>query len=286
MKRGRGVCVAAALFASAVTGASFAEAQSEQNSAQDWFQRPEASELLRDRASDMRNPAGERESARRSRQGKVERETASALWEKAPSWADLIAANPTAGGARPVAGRVGLRCRMEETGLLEACQVIEAQPKGRRFDAAARRLAQSFEIVNDAAYRRQAAGAYLNLTIAFPDPAQPIGPRRLAKPVWKRLISPKLVLNLFPAAAHKAGVGAGRGTLECVAAEDGALDQCRIVAEAPAGLGFGATALSIARAMQLNPWTAQGEPVGGALVSLPILLKLPEGERPATPAAQ
>ena len=93
-------------------------------------------------------------------------------------------------------------------------------------------------------------------------------------------------MSLFPEQAFKAGLRSGRSTVECAAKDSGALDQCRIVVEEPAGMGFGAAALAVSTAMRLNPWNEQAGPVGGALVRLPIVVKLPEGEGLATGAVQ
>jgi hypothetical protein len=51
--------------------------------------------------------------------------------------------------------------------------------------------------------------------------------------------------------------------------------------KAPPGLGFGETALAIARIMRMNPWTKQGIPVDGARVDVPIRLNLDAAEAAA-----
>ena len=47
---------------------------------------------------------------------------------------------------------------------------------------------------------------------------------------------------------------------------------CKVIAEAPAGAGFGAAALPLAAAVGINPWTAEGRPVEGghARFALPL----------------
>jgi hypothetical protein len=49
-------------------------------------------------------------------------------------------------------------------------------------------------------------------------------------------------------------------------------------------MGFGAAALEIAAVVAMNPWTAQGDPVDGARIRLPLRLELPkEAPTPAKP---
>jgi protein TonB len=70
--------------------------------------------------------------------------------------------------------------------------------------------------------------------------------------------------------------------VDCTVVHDGSLNDCAVASEDPAGLGFGDAALQIAAVMGMNPWTAQGTPVEGARIRLPIRLVLPQ----ATPTAK
>lgn len=221
----------------------------------------------------------------RGSRGTLRRIASTAYWEKAPTWADVIAANPTSGSAYPVAGHVGLRCRVNAQGKLSLCQVVNAVPKGRQFEVAAKTLAETFELANNEAYRKGMDGVLLNLAVGFPDPTLAAASRQIAKPEWKSVVTPEAVTSVFPEQALKAGLKSGRGTLDCVAKDSGALDQCKVFSEEPAGMGFGAAALAISTAMQLNPWNEQTGPVGGALVRLPIVVKVPDAA-PAAGAAQ
>ncbi len=72
----------------------------------------------------------------------------------------------------------------------------------------------------------------------------------------------------------------------CTVRHDGGLTACEVVSEQPAGLGFGDAALIVAGVMEMNPWTAQGTPVDGARIKLPVRLELPaDTPAAATPAA-
>jgi TonB family protein len=234
----------------------------------------------------FQKPEQEAGSLIRGARGTLTRIAPTAYWEKAPTWNELVAANPTAGSAKPLAGHVGLRCRINARGTLSFCVVVNAAPKGRQFEVAAKALAEKFELANNEAYRKGMENVLVTLAIAFPEPAQTAAPRQLVNPEWKSVVTPETVTSVFPPQALSAGLKSGRGTLDCVAKDSGALDQCKIVSEEPAGMGFGAAALSIATVMQLNPWNAQSGPVGGARVRLPIVVKLPDGEAPAAPPAR
>lgn len=229
----------------------------------------------------FQKPEQEAGSLIRGSRGSVNRIASTAYWEKAPTWSELVAANPTAGSASPVAGHVGLRCRINAKGMLTVCVVVNAVPKGRQFEVAAKALAEKFELADNEAYRKGMDGVLLNLVVAFPDPSLAAAPRQILKPEWKGVVTAEAVTSVFPDQALKAGLRSGRGTLDCVAKDSGALDQCKVVGEEPAGMGFGAAALAISTAMQLNPWNEQSGPVGGALVRLPIVVKLPDGAAPA-----
>jgi TonB family protein len=115
----------------------------------------------------------------------------------------------------------------------------------------------------------------------FQDPTRPASPIEVYAPVWLRTMAPGDAAKLFPAAAAKAGLKQGRAMLACTVAHDGALTNCGVISEEPANLGFGDAALKIAAVTAMNPWTAQGTPVDGAKVRLPIRLVAPDDAPPA-----
>jgi protein TonB len=102
-------------------------------------------------------------------------------------------------------------------------------------------------------------------------------------PLWLRTVDPNFVVRLFPKAAAEAGLKTGMAVVHCTVAHDGSLKDCAVDKEDPPGLGFGEAALLVAGVTAMNPWTAQGEPVDGAHVSIPIRLKLPD-DAPAAAA--
>ena len=78
----------------------------------------------------------------------------------------------------------------------------------------------------------------------------------------------------FPAAASRAHLS-GRAKLECVVNAEGLLENCKVLAEAPAGYGFGYTALTMVGQFRMRPKTRDGQPVGGAIVVIPLDFQYP-----------
>ena len=62
----------------------------------------------------------------------------------------------------------------------------------------------------------------------------------------------------------------GGAVIDCRIVAEGRLDGCVAQSEAPADLGFGEAASKVARAMQANLWTREGDPTVGARVRLPM----------------
>ncbi|MCI3135574.1 energy transducer TonB family protein [Phenylobacterium aquaticum] len=73
----------------------------------------------------------------------------------------------------------------------------------------------------------------------------------------------------------------GYATISCLVDAGGALTDCAVVDEGPAGLGFGAAAVSLSSSFHMRPKTVDGAPVAGGDVRIPIRFALP---KPAVPA--
>ena len=52
------------------------------------------------------------------------------------------------------------------------------------------------------------------------------------------------------------------------------MEDCKVTSETPTGYGFGAAALKLAGSFKMKPETRDGEPVAGALVTIPMPFKL------------
>lgn len=91
----------------------------------------------------------------------------------------------------------------------------------------------------------------------------------ITNPDWRRRPSGDDLLAVFPRTALSHGRN-GRATITCTVTVDGALSGCFVVSEAPAGEGFGAAALALVPQFQMRPQLVDGQPVGGASVTIPI----------------
>jgi protein TonB len=78
-------------------------------------------------------------------------------------------------------------------------------------------------------------------------------------PVWLHRPTPADVARFYPPRAI-ARNREGTASLDCLVGADGRL-ACTVVAEDPLGWGFGAAALQLARAYQMQPATRDGVPV-------------------------
>jgi hypothetical protein len=69
-------------------------------------------------------------------------------------------------------------------------------------------------------------------------------------------------------------VTSGHGAAKCVVGPDGTLSDCAPAEGDPDGLGFSEAAVKLAETMRMNPWTADGSPVDGAVVRVGVRLDL------------
>ena len=197
-----------------------------------------------------------------------------APWVATPTLAIMSAAYPKEAVGKVGSGHVVLRCDLGQSGRLEDCQTVSETPKGYGFAWAAKGVAKDFRVVDDPEIARQAGKLKIDVPLDFRDPTQASPPVEVYDPVWLRTMPPEDAAKLFPAAA--AGLKQGRATLSCAVAHDGSLNTCSVDSEDPTGMGFGEAALKIAAVTAMNPWTAQGTPVEGARIRLPIRLVAPD----------
>jgi TonB family protein len=205
-----------------------------------------------------------------------------APWGAVPTAYQVASAFPKGAIGKLPSGHVVLRCSMQRTGALQDCDTIQEEPEGHGFAQAAHGLTRDFKVILDPKVDKL-TDIRVDVPFDFRDPSQPGPPLEIYDPIWLQRISPDGVVKLFPEAAAKAGLRQGRATVDCSVAHDGSLKECAVSSEDPGGLGFGDSALQVAAVMKMNPWTAQGAPVDGARVRLPIKFVLPD-HAPAAPA--
>jgi protein TonB len=108
-------------------------------------------------------------------------------------------------------------------------------------------------------------------TVTMTPPA-PLGPR-IVRADWLTKPGPREFERFYPDAALRRSTQGG-ATLNCTVTARGDVSGCRVTAEAPANMGFGAAALKLSKYFRMRPQTADGQPVDGAEVNIPIKFSL------------
>jgi TonB family protein len=187
------------------------------------------------------------------------------VWASAPTRADVEAARSQANDP-PLSERLVFNCDVARDGSLKACESFDANPS-TALRAAAPLLAK-FRLDMSGRKNASAHDLYVEPTILWSRAASS-GPLVLASPQWKRGPDDDAIRAAFPPKA--VGVSShGQVGLVCAADAAGVMTGCRVIAETPAGLGFGEAALELSHQMAVNLWTEDGRPVEGAQVSFAI----------------
>ena len=105
-------------------------------------------------------------------------------------------------------------------------------------------------------------------------PPEPPRPSVITNPDWARLPSGEDVARYYPDRAQRMGAE-GRVVLSCSVTARGTLENCSVVEESPADQDFGSAALRMTRLFRMRPRTADGAPVEGGTVRIPISFRLP-----------
>jgi TonB family protein len=108
-----------------------------------------------------------------------------------------------------------------------------------------------------------------------PTMAPKAGSPAVSVPNWIRLPDGADMKRHYPpeALAHRIE---GQVRLDCQVTSTGTLTDCRVAQEDPPGQGFGAATLALAPRFKMKAVTAEGAPVGGARVVIPLRWRLPE----------
>lgn len=186
-------------------------------------------------------------------------------WPEAPSYADVAAAYPEKAKAAKIGGRATLSCDVKKDGRLGPCSILAETPKGQGFGKAARDLAKSFRMNTIGLEGKPLGDLAVQVPIAF-------DPKVLENP----LVGKATWISLPPSADFVAAFGTlklsetARAQLDCVVLQGGAVGDCKVVSESPAGSGVAAAALQVAPKFKLSTWTADGLPVVGGRVRVPL----------------
>ena len=101
----------------------------------------------------------------------------------------------------------------------------------------------------------------------------PKAPPVIGSPKWVRMPSADQMERFYPKAAVERELN-GSATLRCTVTLEGTLTGCAVQSETPAGVGFGESAVKLSRFFRMSPKTVDGQPVAGAVVTVPIGFRL------------
>ncbi|MGZ3377573.1 MAG: hypothetical protein ACXU8S_13340 [Phenylobacterium sp.] len=196
------------------------------------------------------------------------------VWAQAPTFEALAAAYPAKAGG--VEGYAVAHCKIErdgaKTGLLRECGILKELPADQGFGRAALSLTDKFRVEPATlANLPRSEPIWVAIPIRLPPPGG-AEPRAVTSPQWIVGLDPRAIQRLYPAQAAAKGVSAGRGIARCTVAANGALSACAPDPAEPGGLGFSEAAVQLASTMRMNLWSADGAPVQGGQVRIPIQL--------------
>lgn len=201
----------------------------------------------------------------------------SPAWVRPPTFSEATHRYPAKALRNGLSGYAVAECLVSEQGALTNCRVYREEPAGVGFGEAAMRIAGDLILKPVQLDGRPAIGRKIRFPVTFLIPT----PGGLVADVdWLAAPSIADVAAAFPQKAKAEGAE-GAAALSCRVGAGGYLARCRVVAEAPRNLGFGAAALKLAGAFKAPVATGDGKDLRGRLTSLNFRF----GASPSAPAA-
>jgi TonB family protein len=198
------------------------------------------------------------------------------VWRAAADFDDLARAYPARGAGSD--GYAVAHCRVvrdgDRAGSLRDCETIKEDPEKKGFGPAALALAGKFRVAPDSLSRApHGAPLWVDVPVRFPAQDR-LSDHTVTAPVWAVGLDGRAVQKVFPPEAAAQGVISGRGVVRCDIDAGGALANCSAEPADPDGLGFSEAAIKLASRLRLNLWSADGAPVIGGVIHIPVRLNL------------
>lgn len=212
------------------------------------------------------------------------------IWTATPSADDYISAYPMAAST---SGGALLECRVADAGLLEACHVVNQFPAAIGFDQAALALAPKFVVAPDSKSGVSTKGQrvwvqviwnfmsgptsqFQTMRLRPPPPGPGTLVSIISKPNWARAPTWAEMRPFYPAQAMKDGVS-GSAVLVCGVFKTGAVHDCIVQSESPAGYGFGEASVRASKMFVMKPATRDRVPVDDEGIKIPVAWTHPSG---------
>jgi TonB family protein len=195
------------------------------------------------------------------------------VWIAAPNFDDLAHAYPARGGGAE--GYAVGHCEVERSGALSRCSIVVETPRNQGFGAAALSLTAKFRLADNLSRPRRSEDLWVDIPIRMTPPSADA--RTVTAPIWLVGFDPAQAPRLFPPEAVAKGLTTGRGIARCTVAADGSLTGCAPDGGDPPDLGFSEAAARLASTLRMNLWSADGAPVEGGVIRVPIRLNLQSG---------
>ncbi len=177
-------------------------------------------------------------------------------------------------------GSATIACTLTVDGALSNCAKVSETPAGLGFGDATLNLAPDLNI-QPATKAGQPVATQISITASYAAPGASVGTylqgadvnslqKVLTHPAFDFAPSYSQVVAAYPDRA-KAERVSGRVSMSCTVAADGHfIDPCLVTNEEPAGYGFGAAAVELARGFKVATTLADGASTVGASYKLPV----------------
>jgi hypothetical protein len=186
-----------------------------------------------------------------------------------PTDADVMAAWPTQAKAKGLGGSAVMHCVADMGGALSDCRLMTERSHAG-FGAALLSLAPKYRLLH-AAEGKRPERADVIVTATWPAPDTPAD--------WVTPPKPGDFSTTATPAAWRYGEP-GTAVMNCLLAKLGALYDCMVVYQIPAGKGFGAMTLRFQGFLRLKPAQTDGKPIASGVDIVFTFRPLAAGETP------